>query len=339
MDSAATSTQNVIWVKVRVIPADTAITIQVYYGYAPAASVASGDSTFIFFDDFEDGTVDLNKWEQVGSGTMTESAGALTYAAGNTWPTSSNQFMQSDMVFDSPIVIETGLMQNTSSGLALISDGSLERYFFRTMSNQDDSLRTAYATDTTSGTTYSDTEYPKIRTSLNDSGVFADILIRAGLNANDRIEITEFTNVNTGQSTTTTKELPQFTMTGFRIGFMGFQSNNTTSSSYIRVRESVAAEPTTTVGSEGILTSIKNPSCATRAAVLPNPNNGQFRVDLSKVNGQAEITILDITGRIVMSRMVNAGSIVDLSIETETGVYFLSVKGSGISQVSRIIVE
>lgn len=339
MDSAATSAQNVIWVKVPVIPADTTIIIQVYYGYAPAPSVANGDSTFIFFDDFEDGAVDANKWTLVGSGSMTESSGALTYAAGNTWPTSSYQFMQSDMVFASPVVIETGLMQNTSSGLAFIKDGSLERYFFRTMSNADDSLRTAYATDTTSGTIYADTEYPKVSTAFNGAGDFADLLIRTWINANNHIEITEFTNVNTGQSNTTTKELMQFTMNGFRIGFTGFQSNNTISSDYIKVRQSVTAEPSATVGSEGILTGIKDQQCESRVRVSPNPNNGQFRVDLSQVSGLAEITIVDIAGRVVKSNVVNGGAAVDVSMDADSGVYFLSVKGAGISQVSRIVVR
>jgi hypothetical protein len=52
-----------VWVKVPLIPANENHTIYMYYGNPAAASGSNGDSTFVFFDDFESG--DLNKWTKV----------------------------------------------------------------------------------------------------------------------------------------------------------------------------------------------------------------------------------------------------------------------------------
>ncbi len=54
----------VFWVEVS-DSLDTTSTIFIYYGNPSAMSMSNGDATFIFFDDFEDGT--LNKWTTVDS--------------------------------------------------------------------------------------------------------------------------------------------------------------------------------------------------------------------------------------------------------------------------------
>jgi hypothetical protein len=60
------------WVKVPSIPPGKK-TIYVYYGNLRATSRSNGDNTFDFFDDFNDGVIDSNKW-QVDSGTLSETA-------------------------------------------------------------------------------------------------------------------------------------------------------------------------------------------------------------------------------------------------------------------------
>lgn len=68
-----------IWVKIPSISAGEIKTIYIYYGNNVASTTSSGDNTFIFFDDFNDGIIDTNKWTKGGS--MTEAGG---YATGNT---------------------------------------------------------------------------------------------------------------------------------------------------------------------------------------------------------------------------------------------------------------
>jgi len=53
------------WVKIPSLPASDGIDIHVYYDNLEATSTSSGPDTFLFFDDFEDGTLD--KWDTSGA--------------------------------------------------------------------------------------------------------------------------------------------------------------------------------------------------------------------------------------------------------------------------------
>ncbi len=70
-----------IWVEIPLIPASPGTTsIYIYYGNPHALEVSNGDETFLFFDDFEDGTLDPTKWAEhnmdVGA-SFSESGGNL----------------------------------------------------------------------------------------------------------------------------------------------------------------------------------------------------------------------------------------------------------------------
>src|SRR3989344_5545535 len=56
------STTTPVWIKDPSIPASGTTTINMYYGNTGAVSEASGDETFAFFDSFESGTLNSNKW-------------------------------------------------------------------------------------------------------------------------------------------------------------------------------------------------------------------------------------------------------------------------------------
>ncbi|MCX9011075.1 MAG: DUF2341 domain-containing protein, partial [Candidatus Methanoperedens sp.] len=55
-----------VWVNVTSVPAGGSTSIRMYYGNPSAISSSNGNATFVFFDDFEDGT--LNKWDEVDPG-------------------------------------------------------------------------------------------------------------------------------------------------------------------------------------------------------------------------------------------------------------------------------
>ncbi len=58
------SSNTVIWIKIPSIPASSTKTIYMFYGNPLAASLSNADDVFIFFDDFNSGVLDLNKWEE-----------------------------------------------------------------------------------------------------------------------------------------------------------------------------------------------------------------------------------------------------------------------------------
>ncbi len=61
-----TNQSAIIWVKVPNIAASSTKTIYMYYGNSEATNASDGESTFIFFDNFEDG--DAGDWLQYSSG-------------------------------------------------------------------------------------------------------------------------------------------------------------------------------------------------------------------------------------------------------------------------------
>jgi len=71
----------IVWVKVPSIPARSTKAIYLYYGNPSAISQSNGDATFIFFDDFNDGWIDTNKWTSISAAT--ESGGVFRGDGGN----------------------------------------------------------------------------------------------------------------------------------------------------------------------------------------------------------------------------------------------------------------
>jgi len=92
IESGCNTSATKIWVKVDTIPASSNKTIYMYYGNASASGASNGNSTFDFFDDFNDGVIDSNKWQAYdlngGSGTATETEGVmkLTVTGNGTTP-------------------------------------------------------------------------------------------------------------------------------------------------------------------------------------------------------------------------------------------------------------
>ncbi len=57
---------------------DTDITLYIYYGNSGVSTSSNGAATFVFFDDFEDGSIDLAKWDAYGPWTESGSTASFT---------------------------------------------------------------------------------------------------------------------------------------------------------------------------------------------------------------------------------------------------------------------
>jgi len=64
IESGCNTASTKIWVKVPLIPASSNKTIYLYYGNSTAFSASNGNTTFVFFDDFED-QIYSDEWEEV----------------------------------------------------------------------------------------------------------------------------------------------------------------------------------------------------------------------------------------------------------------------------------
>jgi len=98
-----------VWVEVPSIPANSSVEIWMYYGNPTVASASDGEAVFEFFDDFDDGIYDLNKWiEPVGGlGTYVEENGYLELTVTGTdapYRALTNTFTLSDGIIEQKIM-------------------------------------------------------------------------------------------------------------------------------------------------------------------------------------------------------------------------------------------
>ena len=133
MDSLATDTANVIWVRVPQIPAGDTVALQLYYGHAAAEAFANGDSTFVFFDDFSADSVNPAKWEPIGGYTQLEVAdGVLNYSSNGSNPGPRFKFARTKMQFSEAMHFDFNAKVSNSNGFGFSSgDSTIHRILFR----------------------------------------------------------------------------------------------------------------------------------------------------------------------------------------------------------------
>jgi hypothetical protein len=63
------------------------------------------------------------------------------------------------------------------------------------------------------------------------------------------------------------------------------------------------------------------------AVVYPNPNSGSFSVQLRgyPVNKTADITIYDVTGRLLVREKMETNGVKEFSLNLQTGIYLIEV--------------
>ncbi|MFB3887951.1 MAG: DUF2341 domain-containing protein [Candidatus Bathyarchaeia archaeon] len=74
----------VFWAKVTEDLSNEDRIIYLYFGMSDASTASNGDSTFLLFDHFDDGSINTSKWNESGTGTAVESGTELTVTAGGT---------------------------------------------------------------------------------------------------------------------------------------------------------------------------------------------------------------------------------------------------------------
>lgn len=73
--------------------------------------------------------------------------------------------------------------------------------------------------------------------------------------------------------------------------------------------------------------------------IFPNPSNGTFTVDLHKIQGEAEVRITDLQGRLVSSQIAGASmQMLDVELNEAPGTYLVTVIHSS-GQTTKTIVK
>ncbi len=73
--------------------------------------------------------------------------------------------------------------------------------------------------------------------------------------------------------------------------------------------------------------------------VYPNPNNGIFNIDFPKETKNVEISIIDITGKLIYDKFFEEIKQHTLDFNKNKGVYFLQISYDNINLVSKIIIQ
>ena len=73
--------------------------------------------------------------------------------------------------------------------------------------------------------------------------------------------------------------------------------------------------------------------------VYPNPTRGEFSVDLGGEFEEVLVTLTDLQGRVVLSRVYGGVRVLELSLDEPGGVYFLGVEFGGSVRVVRLVRE
>jgi hypothetical protein len=77
---------------------------------------------------------------------------------------------------------------------------------------------------------------------------------------------------------------------------------------------------------------------ATEVSVYPNPSKGLFNVDLGSIT-MADISVLDITGKIIISKKgISNREILDLTSSAK-GIYFLQIETSNRLITKKLVIE
>lgn len=72
-------------------------------------------------------------------------------------------------------------------------------------------------------------------------------------------------------------------------------------------------------------------------SLYPNPNDGQFFIDLKSTYKQAELTLSDITGRVMTTQQFQGVSVVPVHLQEGPGVYLVSVRVGWSFEVLKVV--
>lgn len=152
-----------VWIKVT-DSLESNVNIYCYYGNSGASDVSNGENTFIFFDDFDDNSIDANKWTKHKElGTISEIGGYLECGGGSTSNPYGHTVLGSEDDYntsDDDIALDFRLYQS-SNAIAEVSirgnygdnDGVKGRWDCRTTGNEESFYDTPYSGWSGIGTT------------------------------------------------------------------------------------------------------------------------------------------------------------------------------------------
>jgi hypothetical protein len=337
VDSSLSSESNVIWVKLPYVSNGTSMDILMYYGNVSISNgLANGDSTFIFFDDFENNTIDTAKWEVFGSyGLLNETDGTLLYQSTSFQSGSRWKYVKTSTSFDQRVSIDIGEYHDNNNlfGYA-ISDVPLSRLYQRPLSNQNDTLRMITITDTSSNGYYSaNMAFPYIPVGMSQ---WNDLSINITPVSNG-LQFNSFIN-HTGNNSAIgpfSISVPGIlTTSAFHLCLSSITfGGNPAGLSYIKVRNGNHDIAPLSTGIEQInLFTSTHQHTLENIGIYPNPSSGIYQIQAT-----GTIAIHNTLGVQVLTKNISGNSTIDLSGYAK-GIYTLQLQ-TAIGTITRKLIK
>lgn len=342
MDSLATDTVNVIWVRVPQIPAGDTVALQLYYGHAAAEAFANGDSTFAFFDDFSADSVNPAKWEPIGGYTNFEVVdGVLNYSSNGSNPGPRFKFARTKMQFSEAMHFDFNAKVSNSNGFGFSSgDSTLQRIIFRQAGFGFDTLnQVALLLDTVSNGFQVEGLYPFIRFPRNR---FNHTSIRAGIQ-DTLLTLDHFANYTEDQVADSVYQLTQIKMNSFHFIVSSFLGSQTAFLDYLRVRKPVPDAVSVSLGTEVVLiaSSIADELVPTyNIRLSPNPAHRHLHIT-GLPAGTHALQLVNAQGQTVYR--TRPTSIADQALQVELpeiakGLYWITLTDQAAIRYSQAIL-
>lgn len=340
MDSLASDSMNAIWVKLT-IPANDSVELQLYYGNETAEAVASGDSVFIFFDDFSADTVNPDKWEAIGGYAKFEtSGGMLQYASDGMNPGPRFKFARTKMSFQDKVHFDYRARISNSNGVGFSSaDSTITRILFRQSVFGFDTLnQVAFMKDTVSNGYQVNGFYPIIRFPRNQ---YTNATIRAGIEET-MLTMDYFANLDENSASDSIYQLVEKKMSGFHFIVSSFLGAQTIYLDYLRVRKPSPENVVITFGEEEALVSdgISGLTQRLHFGISPNPASEIVRISGLEA-GVYHISVVNSLGQKLHAEEIRSfdGRQVEVNLNLiPAGYYWLVVNGQGGKMGTRALV-
>ncbi len=242
-----TNTTN-IWVKVPFIPASDSVIIYLFYGNPAAIGQSNADSTFLFYDNFNDGVLDTAKWEQRGPfSTLNETGGILILSGNSNWA-----YIKSKTSFNQRVIVQERHESIGVSAAFLFSSAITdERFTFRESSGG--LIGTTHDPDVSGGNAWFDNSYPAVPHADN---VYYDYTIIPEISGGF-INVVSYCNVSTGNCNITPRLLDQYPISSFSVGYSSYSATYILHADNIFVRNYASVEPTANFGAEALISSLE----------------------------------------------------------------------------------
>jgi hypothetical protein len=314
--------QNVLYVK---IPAFgiSGLPLQLYYGSnVPQTSAINGNATFEFFDDFEDGLIDTDKWEAIGHYDLWAEADGQMKFTGSFGTGGIFKYVAPKVAYRETMTFDYATNASNSQVYGVCDTADIQRIGYRYTGGSisfDTMDIFALMFDTLNGGSSTGELYPYVQVPKQQIQIISTTTF---VDADNHLNMIRFENLSNGSKNLDTMLVYQMEYEAMRPYFSSFTSPALIE--YIGIRKAIPFDPNIVIGEEVELmsTGLEGLENAFGIQISPNPASDWIQIQHGATEPQA-IQIWNVNGQLMWSGSFQPK--VDVS-GFEAGLYWLGIQ-------------